>query len=257
MDGCGKRSREHFDGSAHRMSVITGADMGLAATSAATLEAELVAAARAGQEAAVRELTRIHNQRLFRVARAITADDAEAEDVVQEAYVKAFTKLDHYRGEAALGTWLVRIVINEARSRLRRRRPTVELSHMDEAQGPSGAQVIDFPGLRVSDPEADAARSQMRGLLEGAVDALPEAFRTVFILREVEELSVEETADQLELKPETVRTRLHRARRLLRKALQAQLQSGLAAAYPFLGARCEAMTEKVVSRLRTAGTLAG
>jgi RNA polymerase sigma-70 factor (ECF subfamily) len=224
-----------------------------AAQPIADLEAELIAAARAGQEAAVRQLTQRHNQRLFRVARAITADDAEAEDVVQEAYVKAFTRLDSFRGEAGIGTWLTRIVINEARGRLRRRRPTVELSHMDERD--TGADVIAFPGLRPADPEADAARSQMRGLLEGAVDALPEAFRTVFVLREVEELSVEETAEQLALKPETVRTRLHRARRLLRKALEAQLQTGLASAYPFLGARCEAMTETVVARLKQTGVL--
>jgi RNA polymerase sigma-70 factor (ECF subfamily) len=229
--------------------------MRLAAQPTADLEAELVAAARAGEEAAIRQLTQLHNQRLFRVARAITADDAEAEDVVQEAYLRAFTRLDAFRGEAAIGTWLTRIVINEARGRLRRRRPTVELSHMDEADTRAGADVIAFPGLRPSDPEADAARSQIRGLLEGAVDALPEAFRTVFILREVEEFSVEETADQLDLKPETVRTRLHRARRLLRKALEADLHSGLASAYPFLGARCEAMTETVVARLRAAGAI--
>lgn len=228
--------------------------MPLAAQRAADLETELIAAARAGQEAAVRQLTRMHNQRLFRVARAITADDAEAEDVVQAAYVKAFTNLDSFRGDAAIGTWLTRIVINEARGRLRRR-PMVELSQMDEAHTRAAADVIAFPGLGHSDPEADAARSQIRGLLEGAVDALPEIFRTVFILRDVEELSVEDTADQLELRPETVRTRLHRARRLLRKALESQLQTGLAGAYPFLGVRCEAMTEKVVARLKETGAI--
>jgi len=215
----------------------------------------LVRRALARDPNAFRAIIKTHNQRLYRIARGVVRNDAEAEDVVQEAYLRAFTRLDAFRGEAAIGTWLTRIVINEARGRLRRRRPTVELSHMDEADTRAGADVIAFPGLRPSDPEAEAARSQIRGLLEGAVDALPEAFRTVFILREVEEFSVEETADQLDLKPETVRTRLHRARRLLRKALEADLHSGLASAYPFLGARCEAMTETVVARLRAAGAI--
>jgi RNA polymerase sigma-70 factor (ECF subfamily) len=112
------------------------------------------------------------------------------------------------------------------------------------------AQLLNFPGAaKSSDPEADAARAQIRRILERAVDDLPEAFRLVFILREVEELSVEETAVHLGLKPETVKTRLHRARRRLREALDDQLADVMVGAYPFLGARCARITEAVLARM--------
>jgi len=124
----------------------------------------------------------------------------------------------------------------------------VELDELEAAQ--KGAQVLDFPGAaRRDDPEADAARAQIRRILECAVDALPEPFRLVFIMREIEELSTEETARHLDLKVETVKTRLHRARRRLREALDAQLADVMVGAYPFLGARCERITQAVLRRL--------
>src|SRR6185312_13063838 len=173
---------------------------------------------------------------------------AEAEDVLQEAYTRAFAAIAGFRGESGIATWLTRIVLNEAHGRLRRRRETVDLDVL-EAAGP-GAQLLNFPGTaRSEDPEADAARAQIRRILERAVDALPEPFRLVFILREVEELSVEETAAHLGLKTETVKTRLHRARRRLREALDAQLADVMVGAYPFLGARCERITTAVLARL--------
>ncbi|HEY2753744.1 sigma-70 family RNA polymerase sigma factor [Phenylobacterium sp.] len=142
--------------------------------------------------------------------------------MLQEAYVRAFGAIAGFRGEAAIATWLTRIVLNEAHGRLRRRKVTVGLHELEAAQ--ESAQVLNFPGVPRSDgPEADAAHAQIRRLLEQAIDALPEAFRLVFILREVEELSVEETAGYLGLKPETVKTRLHRARRRVREGLDAQL----------------------------------
>ncbi|HEY0435022.1 MAG TPA: RNA polymerase sigma factor [Phenylobacterium sp.] len=211
-------------------------------------EADVVARARAGDRDAFRAIMTQCNQRLFRVARAVLRDDAEAEDVLQEAYAKAFAAIAGFRGDAGVATWLTRIVLNEAHSRLRSRRPTVELDEIETAQ--EGAQVLSFPGLRASDdPEADAARAQIRRILEQAVDDLPEPFRLVFILREVEELSVEETAGHLGLKPETVKTRLHRARRRLREALDARLGDVMVGAYPFLGARCARITEAVLQRL--------
>ena len=207
-------------------------------------EADLVAKARAGDREAFRAIMTRCNQRLFRVARAVVRDEAEAEDVLQEAYTRAFGAIGGFRGEAGIATWLTRIVLNEAHGRLRRLRPTVELDALESAQ------VVSFPGLAMSDdPEADAARGQIRRILERAVDALPEPFRLVFILREVEELSVEETAVHLNLKIETVKTRLHRARRRLREALDAQLADVMVGAYPFLGARCERITEAVLARL--------
>jgi RNA polymerase sigma-70 factor (ECF subfamily) len=211
-------------------------------------EADLVAKAKAGDREAFRAIMTRCNQRLFRIARAVVRDEAEAEDVLQEAYVRAFAAIAGFRGEAGIATWLTRIVLNEAHGRLRRRRTMVELDELETAQ--TGAQVLDFPGMaRSDDPEADAARAQIRRILERAVDALPEPFRLVFILRELEELSAEETARHLDLKVETVKTRLHRARRRLRETLDAQLADVMVGAYPFLGARCERITQAVLRRL--------
>jgi len=209
-------------------------------------EADVVALARAGDREAFRAIMQRCNQRLFRIARAVVRDDTEAEDVLQEAYARAFAAFEGFRGEAGVATWLTRIVLNEAHGRLRKRRPMVELDEVEAAQ--AGAQVLSFPGAS-PDPEADAARGQIRRLLEQAVDDLPEPFRLVFMLREVEELSVEETAAHLGLNPETVKTRLHRARKRLREALDARLGEVLVGAYPFLGARCERICERVLKRL--------
>jgi RNA polymerase sigma factor (sigma-70 family) len=214
----------------------------------ALTEAQIVQGAQGGDGEAFRAIMQRHNQRLFRVARGLMRDDVEAEDVLQEAYVRAFAHIGAFRGEAAIATWLTRIVINEAKGRLRSRKPTVELEAVETAQE-AGAQLINFPGRGASDPEADVATAQIRRLLEGAVDQLPELFRVVFILRDVEGLSIEETAAQLGVKAETVKTRLHRARRLLRQALHAQLETVLTGAFPFLGARCERITQAVLRRL--------
>lgn len=212
-------------------------------------EADLVARAQAGERDAFRVIMQRGNQRLFRVARSVVRDDAEAEDVVQEAYARAFAAIGAFRGEAGIMTWLTRITLNEARSRLRRRRPMVGLDQLEAAQN-NGAQVILFPtSIGADNPEVDAARTQIRTLIERAVDDLPEAFRVVFIMRDIEECSIEETAASLDLKPETVKTRLHRARRLLRQALEEKLASSMTGAFPFLGARCERITEAVLERL--------
>jgi RNA polymerase sigma-70 factor (ECF subfamily) len=211
-------------------------------------EVDLVDLARAGDREAFRAIMTRCNQRLFRIARAVVRDESEAEDVLQEAYTRAFATFAGFRGEAGVATWLTRIVLNEAHGRLRRRRPTVELDQVEAAQG--RGQVLAFPGAaRGETPEAEAARAQIRRLLERAVDDLPEPFRLVFILREVEELSVEETADHLGLQVETVKTRLHRARRRLRDALNAQLADVMVGAYPFLGDRCARITERVLARM--------
>ena len=205
--------------------------------------------AKEGHRSAFRVIIQRCNQRLFRVARSIMRDDNEAEDVLQETYDRAFAKFDTFRGEAGLFTWLTRIAINEARGRLRSRRRTVELDQVELAQS-EGAQVFIFPSGQVSpDPEAEAARAQMRRLIEDAVDDLPDAFRIVFVMRDLDQLSVEETAASLELPAATVKTRLHRARRQLRSALDKKLASTLKEAFPFLGARCQRITDNVLERL--------
>jgi RNA polymerase sigma-70 factor (ECF subfamily) len=214
-------------------------------------EGALVALACGGDEAAFRHIMQTHNQRLYRVARGVLGDDAEAEDAVQEAYLRAFTHLDGFRGEARLSTWLTRIVLNEALGRLRQRRTAVDLGAVDAAGETGEARVIYLPSARrESDPESAAARAQVRRLLERAVDRLPPAFRTVFVMRDIEEMSVEETAAHLGLKPETVKTRLHRARRLLREALKESLSGALADSFSFQGERCARITASVLDRLR-------
>ncbi|MDB5441546.1 MAG: polymerase sigma factor [Caulobacteraceae bacterium] len=212
-------------------------------------EAELVAAAQRGERDAFAQIMTRCNQRLFRVARSLVCDEAEAEDVLQEAYVRAFAAINGFRVEASLATWLTRIVINEARGRLRRRRRTTGLDAIEAAQE-AGAEIIMFPrSFGSGTPESDAARAQARRLMEHAIDDLPEPFRLVFMLREIEECSVEETAQQLGIKPETVKTRLFRARKLLARALHERLASSLSEAFPFLGARCERITAAVLERM--------
>ncbi|MBN8717728.1 RNA polymerase sigma factor [Thermomonas sp.] len=221
---------------------------GAARDYAALDDAELVACVVAGERDAFRQIMQRCNQRMFRVVRGVIRNEAEAEDVVQEAYVHAFEKLGSFRGEASLATWLTRIALNEAYGRLRRRRDSVDIDDID-ANGPA-AQLIAFPGhLLGDDPAEEAARAQMRRLLEQAVDELPEAFRLVYVLRDVEGCSVEDTAGVLGIRPETVKTRLHRARRQLRDVLASRVSAVQADAFQFMGARCMRMTEVVMARI--------
>ena len=213
-------------------------------------DAALVGAVRNGDREAFRHIMRRSNQRLFRVARGVVNDDAEAEDVVQEAYAHAFEKLPTFRGDAALLTWLTRIVLNEAYGRLRGLRLVVDVEQIEASQMDS-ASILPFPAkFGDEDPAAATARDQARRLIEQAIDHLPEPFRIVFVMREIENCTVEETAASLDLRPETVKTRLHRARRLLRAALHDTLSETLHDAFPFLGARCDRMTDAVMQRLR-------
>jgi RNA polymerase sigma-70 factor, ECF subfamily len=212
---------------------------------------DLLARARHREEAAIRTIIRDNNRRLFRLARSIVKDDSEAEDVVQEGYVRAFTKLAEFRGESSLGTWLTRIVINEALGRLRRRRTTVDWESA-EATSAANAQIIPFPASQ-ADPERTMAQREIHHILERAIDALPEPFRVVLVARLVEEMSIEETAALLELRPQTVKTRLHRARRLLCADLERQVGPMLTDVFPFDGARCERMADTVIARLALGG----
>src|SRR5689334_8557558 len=211
---------------------------------------ELVNLARQRDEAAVRTITTRYNRRLFRIARSILRNDAEAEDVVQETYVRAFTGLDMFRGDAAFGTWITRIAMNEALGRLRKRRPTVDW----ETYGTNRheAEIINFPvSAAGSDPEKAMAQSEIRTVLEHAIDELADTFRSVFVARIVEGMSVDETADLFGLQAETVKTRLHRARVLLRAELDKQLGPALTSSFPFDGRRCERMPEMIVARVCT------
>lgn len=211
-------------------------------------DALLVQGARDRDEAAIRVIMQHNNRRLFRAARGILRNDSEAEDVVQETYVRAFTHLDSFRGDSSLATWLTRIAMNEALGRLRRERPQVELTSLKP--GVLEAQIIQFPqSLNPGDPEKSMAQREIQHVVERAIDDLPEAFRIVFITRVVEGMTVEETAELLGLKPETVKTRLHRARNLLRGNVEKRIGPVVMEAFPFAGKRCERLTETVLKRL--------
>jgi RNA polymerase sigma-70 factor, ECF subfamily len=214
-----------------------------------TNEAELVERARRKDCAAVRLIIKQQNQRLYRIARSIVRDDSEAEDVLQEAYIHAFSHLDAFRGEARLGTWLARIVINEALTCLRRRRPTTDIGLVVESPA-MAAQIIRFPNANPQlDPETIMAQREIRTLLERAIDRLPEAFREVLVARLVEGMSIEETAELFGILPQTVKTRLHRARALLRREMEKHIGPALGDAFPFAGRRCERLTDNVLARL--------
>jgi RNA polymerase sigma-70 factor (ECF subfamily) len=212
-------------------------------------EAQLVALARQKDSDACRTIMKRYNRRLYRLARAVTGNDSEAEDAVQDGYVRAFTSLDQFRGDSSLATWLSRIVLNEALGQLRRRRPTVDLEVI-ESGSPSHGQVILFPVASPQpDPERTMAQREIQHLVERAIDDLPEAFRTVLVARVIEEMSVKETADLLGLRVETVKTRLHRARELLKQALEKHADSALTDVFPFDGQRCDRMTSVILQRL--------
>src|SRR3954451_2479281 len=214
-------------------------------------DAELVRRARGRDEAAVRAILQANNRRLYRLARGILRNDSEAEDVVQETYVRAFTHLDQFRGDSSLSTWLSRIAMNEALGRLRRQRPGVTLSSMP--QGALEAEIIQFPLSSVDDPEKSMAQREIQHVVEHAIDELPEPFRLVFITRVIEGMNVEETAEILDLKPETVKTRLHRARVMLRDIVEKKIGPVVMDAFPFAGRRCERLTDAVLKRLGFAG----
>lgn len=218
-------------------------------------EAELVSRAASGDGVAFEAIMRRHNQLLFRTARSIMRNDAEAEDIVQEAYLRAWRGLSTWRAESKLSTWLVRITTNEALGRLRRKSAEIipleaaMMSHEPETR----AALTDEPERS---PEQSAMRGQMRKLIEARIDLLPEVFRTVFMLRAVEEMSVGEVARALDIPEATVRTRFFRARSLLRESLAQEMDAGLSEAFAFDGARCDRMVAGVLVRAKAEG-LAG
>ena len=181
---------------------------------------------------------RRYNRRLYRAARAILRDDDEARDALQEAYVQAYIHLDQFQGRAKLSSWLTRIAVNEALRRARRRDRVGEVElEMSHAAAP------------IRGPEQEAVRAELRRALEHAVDELPEVFRTAFVLRDVEELSTAETAECLGVPEQTVKTRLHRARALLRRTLSARLGETAREAFPFGNAQCDHVVATVMQHI--------
>jgi len=197
----------------------------------------------AGETAAYEIIMRRYNQRLYRVVRAILRDDSETEDVMQDAYVRAYQHLRQFEGRALFSTWLTRIAVHEALARVRRRGRVQELDSINDDG--------DFPVNPDSplDPEQTASRSELSQMLEEAVLALPEQYRTVLMLRDVEEMSTEETAAALNISEENVKVRLHRGRALMRKDLYTRLGAAAKEAFPFMGTRCDHVVERVFARL--------
>ena len=205
-----------------------------------------------GDQLAFEAVMRKYNGKLYRIARAILKNDSDAEDVLQDAYLDAYRHIGEFRGGSELATWLTRIVINQALMRVRkeRRRSSIipfRSALMHETDSPE-AQV---PDQQSESPSASVIRAETRRMLERRIDELPVAFRTVFIMREVEEMSVEETARCLSITPATVRTRLFRARALLREALARDIDSATGDVFAFAGARCDRIVSAVLARLNS------
>ena len=192
---------------------------------------------------------RRYNGRLFRTARAILKDDAEAEDAVQDAYLDAYKHMAEFRGGAQLGTWLVRIVVNHSLMRLRKqKRDRVVIPFAGTQSMTTDDFMRNVPDEKSESPSNAALRAEIRRALEQRIDELPEGFRTVFVLREVEEMTVEETAECLGIPPATVRTRLFRARALLREALTREIDVATGDIFGFAGERCDRIVERVLAR---------
>ena len=198
---------------------------------------EIVGRILAGEPALFELILRRHNQRIYRAVRSILRDEAEVEDAMQQAYVDAYEHLKDFEGRARFSTWLTRIAVHEALARRRRRKPEMEGEEMSALQGPE------------RNPEERAQDGELQGLLVSAIDALPEHFRTVFVLRAVQGLSVEETARVLDLNEDTVKTRLHRARGLLRRAILDRTDPAMASALPFPATRCDRVVGAVLRRV--------
>jgi RNA polymerase sigma-70 factor (ECF subfamily) len=211
-------------------------------------EPELAARIGAGDTLALEALMRRFNRTLFRTARAILRDDAEAEEALQDAYLKVFRSIGQFRGDSKLSTWLVRIVANEALMRRRKRMRSAEVVELY----PSGNEFEPQPEQAMNaneQPERVAVRAETRKLLESKIDALPDSFRAVFMLRGIEEFTVEETAQALGIPEATVRTRFFRARALLREALSQEIDLAYDDAFGFDGNRCDRLVASVLARL--------
>jgi RNA polymerase sigma-70 factor (ECF subfamily) len=213
-------------------------------------EAALLERILAGDSTAFAELMRRYNRRLYRVARSVLRDDTEAEDALQDAYLQAYRALPGFRSESSLGTWLTRIVVNAA---LVHRRKTMRLAEVIEL---SGEPIMEeHPSALHSSEESDhperaALRAQTRRLVEGKIDGLPDSFRTVFVLRALEELSVEETSEALGIPEATVRSRYFRARSMLREALASEIDMAFEDTFAFDGERCDRIVQSVLTHLK-------
>jgi len=204
----------------------------------ATTDEEIARRVLAGDAASFELLMRRHNRRLYRIARGVLRNEADAEEVVQDAYLRAYENLERFEGKGPLSAWLAKITVNEALGRLRRRGMPADLS-FDVPEEREEANLMAGMISSTPSPEQNAARGEVRRLLESAIDALPDAYRMAFMLFGVEGMSVAETAACLEVEPATVKTRYHRARQLLQQRLSDLMDATVGEVFPFDGARCD------------------
>jgi len=230
-------------------------DTALKTAPAASSDSDIAQRITAGDQSAFQLLMRRHNRPLFRAARSIVKDDAEAEDVLQDAYLLAYRNMDKFRGDASLATWLTRIVVNEAIARMRKSKRRADIIRID-GSGDSETETADtdMNDAQAEQPERAAMRAEARRMLEQKIDQLPDAFRTVFVLRALEEMSVEETATCLAIPEATVRTRFFRARSMLRESLSQEFDLVLGDAFGFDGERCDRIVSRTLARLAESET---
>jgi RNA polymerase sigma-70 factor (ECF subfamily) len=227
-------------------------DMGIPAVDLAALvqdatlpDADIVKRVQAGERALFEILMRRHNQRIYRAARAVVKDEGDVEDIMQQAYINAFTHLHQFEERAQFSTWLTRIALNEA---FARRRKAQRAGMSDEGEGNSG-ELMDTIESPLPDPERQAYARELHRVLEQAVDALPEAYRCVFMLRDIEGLSTSETGEGLGIGEEAVKTRLHRARAMIRREVTAQIGTVAAGAFQFQAPRCDRVVAAVLASI--------
>jgi RNA polymerase sigma-70 factor, ECF subfamily len=217
-------------------------------------EAGLTQRLREGQQAAFVELMRRYNRRLYRTTRSILRDDQEAEDALQDAWLSAFRNFASFRGEASMATWLTRIAVNAALARRRQQQRGASIislnSHLDEDDMEPEQDLSQQDPEPLSSPELEAARGEMRAILERSIDQLPDPFRTVFVLRALEEMPSEEVAAVLGIPEATARTRYFRARAMLRDSLARQIDLAEGQAFGFEGGRCDRMVAVVLATLQ-------
>ncbi len=206
---------------------------------------EVVRQVLAGELTLFEILMRRYNRRLYRVTRAILGDDGEAEDVMQEAYVRAYTYLNQFAGQAKFSTWLTKIAMHEAMARVRRRRRFVEIDSIPKSDGDN----MSILTSKTPNPEQQVIARELNAVLEAAVDTLPETYRSVFMLREIEGMSTAETAECLDISEETTKTRLYRARALLRGEINARIGIAIEDAFQFAGLRCDRVVLAVFERI--------
>ena len=233
------------------MNMGTSESDGTATVPASLSDAEIVLRVRAGDGALFEILMRRHNQRIYRVARAVVKDESEVEDVMQQAYFNAYTHLDQFEERSQFSTWLTRITLNEAFGRRRKMRQSEALGTMRSHEDIDSGDVMETVTSSQPDPERQAYAQELHRVLEEAVDALPETYRTVFMLRDIEGLSTSETSEGLGLGDEAVKTRLHRARAMIRRSVTARLGDAATGAFQFHAPRCDRVVAAVLARIES------